>query len=252
MSAEGSAPPLNPARAIRRGGGLLAAFLVVAASVHGSGAGNSFAQDLSWIALFAAVSGLLVVAGAWVLDRAFRGAAIARETAAGNRAAGLVAASHRVAVALIARTCLYGGDLRTLAIGAVFVGLGVATLLVFQVLHRRLTRYADDQEIRGQNVAAALSSAGLIVALGVIIGHAAEGHFHGWGPALSGYARALLLAFGLYPVRQVLVTRLILGLPFGLRARALDHAIMAERDEVVGAVEGLGYLATALLVTVIW
>jgi uncharacterized membrane protein YjfL (UPF0719 family) len=252
MGAEPAVRPLNPARALLRSGGLLAAFLVTAAAAHGSGPGTSLAGDLPWIVLFAAAAVVLVLAGAWLLDRAFLGSGMGRAIAGGNRAAGLVAASHRIAVAMVARHCLYGADVATLAIGAAFVALGVATLLVFQVLHRKLTHYADDQEIEGQNLAAALSSAGLILALAVIVGHAADGSFQGWGASLRGYAFALLLACGLYPVRQILVSRVILGLPLGLRGRALDRAIMEERDEIVGAVEGLGYLATALLVTGIW
>jgi uncharacterized membrane protein YjfL (UPF0719 family) len=252
MSADGAVRPHHPARAIFRASGLLAAALVVAAAVQGSGPGTSFAADLPWMALFAISAAALVFLGAMVLDRAFLGAGITAEVARDNVAAALVASSHRVAVAAVASRCLFGADLGTLAIGAVFVALGVATLLVFQILHRRLTHYADDQEIKGQNVAVALSSAGLILALAVIVGHATEGSFHGWGASLRAYCLALLLACGLYPVRQVLVARLILGLPLGLRGRALDRAIMEERDEICGAVEGLAYLATAFLVTGLW
>jgi hypothetical protein len=41
-------------------------------------------------------------------------------------------------------------------------------------------------------------------------------------------------------------------MPLGLRARALDRAIVEERSDVCGAVEGLCYLATAVLVTGLW
>jgi uncharacterized membrane protein YjfL (UPF0719 family) len=87
----------------------------------------------------------------------------------GNLAAGISSAAHRLAGGIIAGGCLYGADLKTLAVGAAFFALGVATLLGFQVLHRKLTRYADDQEIRGDNAAAALSNGGLGVALAIII-----------------------------------------------------------------------------------
>jgi uncharacterized membrane protein YjfL (UPF0719 family) len=227
----------NPARAILRTGTLLAAFLVVTGAAKG-GADAGLGLNLAWIVLFAGTGLVLVLGGALLMDRALLGTT-AEEIARGNVAAGLVAASHRVGVAVIAARCLFGGDLPGLLVGGAFVALGVGTLLAFQFLHRKLTVYADDQEIRGQNTAAALSSAGLTVALAVIVGHAAEGTFQGWGASLRAYAFALLLACALYPVRQLLVSRIILGMPLGLRARALDRAIVEERSDVCGAVEGL-------------
>jgi hypothetical protein len=98
--------------------------------------------------------------------------------------------------------------------------------------------------VRGENCAVGLSNGGLSVALGIIVGHAAEGTFAGWGASLRAYGLALLLALALYPVRQLFVQRLILG-----GERTLDRAIAQERDLSLGAVEGLAYLATALLVT---
>jgi uncharacterized membrane protein YjfL (UPF0719 family) len=150
---------------------------------------------------------------------------------------------------VVVAACSYGGNLADLVVSAAFVGLGVLTLAVFQRLHRKLTRYADDQEIRGENAAAALSSAGLTIALAIIVGHAAGGAFVGWGASLRGYGLALLLALGLYPVRQILVKRVILGFPLSLRGSRLDQAIAEDRNEVLGSVEGLTYVATALLVT---
>jgi uncharacterized membrane protein YjfL (UPF0719 family) len=131
----------------------------------------------------------------------------------------------------------------------VFVGLGAASLIGFQMLHRKLTRYADDEEIRGDNAAAALGNAGLGIALAIIIGHAAEGSYAGWAASLGRYGLALLLAVALYPVRQLLVGWVILGLPISLRGHTLDQEIAEKRNTAVGAVEGLTYVATALLVT---
>jgi uncharacterized membrane protein YjfL (UPF0719 family) len=154
-----------------------------------------------------------------------------------------------VAAGWVASRCLYGADLGTLAIGAAFVAIAAVTLLVFQLLHRLLTHYADDQEIRGGNGAVALSNVGLTLALGIIVGHAAEGSFAGWAASLRGYAGALVLALALYPVRQLVVCRLILGFSLRLRGREIDRAIAADRDHVLAGIEGMVYVATALLVT---
>jgi uncharacterized membrane protein YjfL (UPF0719 family) len=237
------------ARALGRAGVLAGGFLVVGGAAGASGAGHSLGRDLPWMAVFALAG--LVEAGlaATLLDRFSLRGGLQPDIARGNVAAGLTAAAHRVATGWVVSCCLYGADLTTLAIGAAFAAIGTLTLLLFQGLHRRLTHYADDQELRGGNCAAAVANAGLTLALAIIVGHAAEGSFAGWGPSLRGYGAALLLALALYPVRQVLVKRLVLGFPLGLRGRELDRAIAADRDLVLAGCEGLVYVATALLVT---
>lgn len=242
----------NPARVMARLGALLGGCLALASAAHGSGASGTWRGDLPWMTIFAASSLIITMLGAWVMDLVFLGAGPARvslEIDRGNLAAGIVRGAHRVAMGVVAASCLYGADLQTLGISSAFAGIGLVTLLAFQALHRRLTRYADDQEVRGQNVAAAVSATGLTVALAIIVGHAAEGTFTGWADSLRGYGLALLLAAGLYPVRQLLVKKLLLGFPLSLRGHLLDQAIAEERNAVVGAAEGLSYLAVALLVT---
>jgi uncharacterized membrane protein YjfL (UPF0719 family) len=243
MADDSAREVVSPARAVARTGSLCGAFLVLAGAA-GSGAGRTLAHDLLWMAVFAGAGLVLAAVAGAVLDRALLPGGMRREIGRGNLAAGIASAGHRIAVGVVAGRCMYGVGVGALAVGAAFVGVGAGTLLVFQLLHRRLTRYADDQEVRGENAAAALSNAGLSVALGVIVGHAAEGTFAGWAASLRGYAVALGLALALYPVRQLLVQRLILR-----GGRTLDRAIGEDRDHALGAVEGLAYLATALLVT---
>ena len=241
--------PVSPARAMARAGAVTGGFFVVGAALGGSGPGDGLGRDLPWMLLFAAVGLAGALAAAAALDRVLVPTGLRLELARGNVAAGVTSAGHRIAAGVVAGSCLYGADLANLAVGVVFLAIGVATLIGFQVLHRQLTRYADEEEIRGDNVAAALGNAGLGIALAIIVGHAAEGSFDGWAQSLVGYGLALLLAVALYPVRQLLVATLILGLPLAWRGAPLDQEIAEKRNTVVGAVEGLAYVATALLVT---
>jgi uncharacterized membrane protein YjfL (UPF0719 family) len=234
---------------LARAGALAGGFLVIAGAVSGSGVGERWSRDLPWMAVFA-VAGLVEAAlAATLLDHVVLRGGLRREIARGNLAAGLTSAGHRIAAGWVASRCLYGADLGTLAIGAAFLAIGALTLLVFQLLHRSLTHYADDQEIRGGNSAVALSNVGLTLALAIIVGHAAEGSFAGWAASLRAYAGALLLALALYPVRQLVVCRMMLGFSLGLRGREIDRAIAADRDHVLAGIEGLIYVATAMLVT---
>jgi len=119
------------------------------------------------------------------------------------------------------------------------------------LLYRALTRYADNQEVIAENVASAVSYVGVTLALALVVAHAASGPFLGWRASLRAFVVALLLALALYPVRQLVVARLLLGLPARLRGGALDRMIAQQRSVPVGAIEGLAYVGTALLATAI-
>jgi uncharacterized membrane protein YjfL (UPF0719 family) len=134
-------------------------------------------------------------------------------------------------------------------VGAIFFVVAEVTLVVLSLLFRYLTDYADDQEILGENLAAALSYSGMVVALSLIGGHASDGAFVGWGVALRSFALFLSLALLLYPFRQIVVARLLLGFPITLRGGALDRSVSQDRNWVVSLVEALGYVAAAFLAT---
>jgi uncharacterized membrane protein YjfL (UPF0719 family) len=237
------------ARAVARVGRVFAVALVLGAAVQGALEEQGWRAGFGWTALFAAAAVALLLLAPALADVAAVGGGLRAEVARGNMAAAIVSAGNRVAVGVVLSHCFYGADLATFLVSLAFVGIGFATLLGLQALYRRLTRYADDQEIRGENAAAALSFAGVTVALSIIVGHATWGTFAGWAASLRGYGAGLVLALALYPVRQVLVKRLLLGLPFALRGGALDRAVAQERNVVVGAVEGAAYVATAILIT---
>ena len=129
----------------------------------------------------------------------------------------------------------------------VFV-LGQITLVLFITLFRALTTYDDAEQIQGENLAAALSYAGVSVAIAVIVGRALEGDFTGWDESLRGYGGVLLFLLALYPVRQILVQVVLLGAPFTFRGGRLDAGVAAERNEGLGALEAVTYLATALAI----
>ncbi len=97
-------------------------------------------------------------------------------------------------------------------------------------------------------MAAALSYAGVSIAIAVIIARALEGDFVSWGESLKGYGGVLLFLLALYPVRQVLVQVVLLGAPFTFRGGRLDTGVAAERNEGMGALEAVTYLATAFAI----
>src|SRR5262249_24602029 len=139
------------------------------------------------------------------------GARLAPEVARGNPAAGLAAAGHWLATGVLVSSCLYGRDLGTFGVSLAFFALAQVTLHLFVVGFRALTVYGDREEILDENLAAALSYAGVTAALGLVIGHAADGSYAGVESSLRAYGLSLLGGLALYPVRQIVVGALLTG-----------------------------------------
>ena len=82
----------------------------------------------------------------------------------------------------------------------------------------------------------------------VIVGTALDGDFVSWEVSLKGFGSILALALALYPVRQLFVQSLLLGAPLALRGGRLDTGIGTDRNEGMGALEAVSYIAAALSV----
>jgi uncharacterized membrane protein YjfL (UPF0719 family) len=239
----------NAARGIERAGFLCGVAFVLTSVIQGCVHGVDWRSDLLWATVFG-VSAVVLLAVAGTLGiRVLLRSRLPAEIARGNVAAGIAAGAHYAATGLIIARCLYGDDVGILGVSVVFFVIAQATLHLFVVLFRTLTLYAEDQEIIGENVAAALSYAGVMLAIAVIVGHAAQGDFAGWGPSLRLYGLAVISALLLFPVRQLAVQTWLLRQPFSLRGGNLDRMVAQERNVGVAAVEAVSYLSVAFLLT---
>lgn len=239
----------NAARGLVRAGFICGVAFIAISAVQGCVHGEDLRADVLWTAVFGGSAVLLLWLAGSLGIRVLLQSRLPGEIARGNEAAGIAAGAHYAATGLIVARCLYGDDLGTLGVSVVFFVIAQATLHLFVVLFRLLTTYPDDQEIMGQNVAAAVSYAGAMLAIAIIVGHAAEGQFVGWGEALRAYGLALISALVLYPVRQWLVQVLLLRQAFAIRGGGLDRLVAQQRDVGAGAVEAVTYLAVAALLT---
>jgi uncharacterized membrane protein YjfL (UPF0719 family) len=225
------------------------AVLIVCGAVLGGVLDGEPKADAMWVGVSSAISALLLV----VLGRAsiatLAGGGALREVAAGNVAAAVAAGAHQIAVGILLSHCVYGRGWASLGVAIAFFAIGLVTLHVLVLVFRMLTAYDDAQEILGQNLAAALSYAGAVVALAIIIGNAANGDFDGWATSLRQYGIALSFTVLLYPVRQLVVQSLLLGEPLALHAGVLDARVGRERDNAAAVVEAGTYIATALMVS---
>lgn len=233
------------ARGLARAGGLLALGIFLPATLR-PGLAAAAGRDALVFTASALVGFLLATA---LLDQVLLRGHLRAEMRRGNLAAGLIAAIHALATGVVAGHCFAADSPANLPVGAVFFAVAEIALVGLSLLFRALTDYADDQEILGENLAAAISYSGLLLALALVVGHAADGAFVGWAVALRGFAVFLSGALLFYPVRQIVVARVLLGLPLVWRGGALDRAIAREHDWVYACVEAAGYLTAAFLLT---
>lgn len=236
----------NAAQRFAQVGEVVAVFLVSGAVAKNSVEGASISRDAAFVAAYGALGFALVLLTGWISNRALLGGAVGEQIDKGNPAAGVAAGAHYVAVGILVSRAVSGSDLRGLGLSAAFFGLALVTLQAFMALFRALTAYDDAEEIRGENVAAALSYGGLSIAVALLVARALEGDFAGWVVSLKGYAAGVAWVVALYPVRQLLVQSLLLGAAPTLRGGKLDAAIAHDRNLGLAALEAATYLATAL------
>jgi uncharacterized membrane protein YjfL (UPF0719 family) len=237
----------NGALVLVQAGHVAAVLLLVPGIVREALTHESLGGSIAWALAFGVAGVLLIQAVGALGIRLLLSGTLARELETGNMAAGVAAAANYVAVGILAAPAIAGSDLRGLGLALAFFGLAVATQAAYVALFRALTVYDDSDQIQGENLAAALSYAGVTVAVALVLARAVTGgDFVGWRPALAGYASVAVSALALYPVRQLVVQGLVLGRRPTLRGGALDEAIGVDRNASLAALEALAYLATAV------
>lgn len=239
----------NVAAQILSAGHAFAVLLLLPGIATSCFAGEVLQDDLMAALLYGS-AGVLIIefVGALGVKLLVKGS-IEREVVDGNVAAGIAGAANYIAVGILASEGIGGTDLRGLGIAIVFFLLAVVTLMIFVGLFRAITTYDDEEQVRGRNVAAAISYGGLSVAVAILVGRALEGDFAGWEASLTGYSLAAVCALILYPVRQLVVQGLLLWEAPTLRGGALDRAIGLERKTGLAALEAMAYIATAVTIS---
>ncbi len=239
----------NPAQRLLRVGQVLTAFLIAAAAVKSCVLGVLLRHDLVWTAASSVIALVLTTAAGEAGIRLLLRGRLTAEIERGNVAAGLAAGAHWVAVGVITSRSISGTGIHDLGISLVFFVLAQATLNGFVTLFRALTTYDDAEQIAGENLAAALSYAGVVLSIALVVAHAVDGEFTGWTSSLRGYGMVLIAIIAFYPVRQLFVQSLLLRAPLKLRGGPIDHGIALERSVGLGVLEATTYLATALSIT---
>ena len=238
----------NKAAAIALAGFLLGVIQVIIPVF--SGPRHSFWHDLANVAAYG-VAGIVVLTISGLIFTWYctlTGTNLKEQIGQGNVAAGIVAAGAYLAVSGLTSGILIG-DGGQLLPTIVFWAAGLVAIIVLTHLFRLLTAYDDAALISQGNVAAALGFAGLLIAVGMMVGYSVAGTFTGYKEGFISFGLFLLLTLLFYPVRQIVVQMLMLGGEFSLYNGRLDHEIAEDKNVGAGVLEAVGYIATALLLT---
>lgn len=133
--------------------------------------GQSTAHDVVSVLIMGATGLALVQLAGSLGVRALLGAHLPVQLARGNVAAGLAAGAHYMAMGVLARHAVAAQDWRSWGLSLVFFSLAVVQLGAVS-LFRALTTYDDDEHIRGGNLAASLSYAGVSLASALVVSRA--------------------------------------------------------------------------------
>ncbi len=238
----------NKAAAIALAGFLLGVIQVIIPVF--TGPVHSFWHDLANVAAYG-VAGIVVLTISGLIFTWYctlTGTNLKEQISQGNVAAGIVAAGAYLAVSGLTSGILTG-DGGQLLPTIVFWAAGLGAIIVLTHLFRLLTAYDDAALISQGNVAAALGFAGLLIAVGMMVGSSVAGTFTGYREGFISFGLFLLLTLLFYPVRQIVVQMLMLGGRFSLYNGRLDHEIAEDKNVGAGVLEAVGYIATALLMT---
>jgi uncharacterized membrane protein YjfL (UPF0719 family) len=238
----------NAAAAVALSGFLLGVIQVIIPIL--SSPSQTFWSDVKGVAAYG-IGGIIAMTVAGLIFEQYSrwsGTPLREQIANGNLAAGIIDGAIHFASGQIVAGALTG-DSGTLLPTIVFWAAGVASLIVFTHIFRLLTAYHDAELITKGNVAAALGCAGMIVAIGMMVGYAVSGNFTGYADSFRSFGLMLLVVLALYPVRQIIVQMLLLGGGFSFRNGRLDREIAQDRNVGAGLLEAVGYLATALVIT---
>ena len=86
----------------------------------------------------------------------------------------------------------------------VFLGLGMAVLILYSLFYQLTTSYDIHEEIEQGNTAVGVALAGNLIAIGLVTFKAVFGEFVGWGESLAGFLVFAVLGFALlFVVRQI-------------------------------------------------
>lgn len=160
-----------------------------------------------------------------------------------NQGTGIVSCAASIASGLI----IYGavsGEGGTIWTAVAFWAIGQVILILASRVYNWITPYDVHDEIEKDNVAAGVSLAGALTAMGVVVGIAAEGNFHSWSEDLPEFLFISVLGLILLPLIRILTDKVLLP-----TVKLSDEIVGQEKPNAGAAyIEAFSYIAAAFVI----
>jgi len=209
------------------------------------GPGISIIDDLIDLCIYGLLSIILVNASWYICDKLilFKFKISEELIRDHNQGTGAVSAGMSIASGFIIFGSVQGkgGSIWTVI---VFWVIGQIILILAGLIYNRITPYNIHDEIEKDNVAAGVSFAGALVAIGVIVGLAAESDFESWATNLPDYLGYAALGLVLLPLIRLLTDKILLP-----TVNLTDEIARQEKPNVGAAyIEAFSYIAAAFII----
>jgi uncharacterized membrane protein YjfL (UPF0719 family) len=233
----------NAALALAMVGYYLGLVVAVGGALVGPSAG--IVEDFIDLCIYGALSILLLNVSWFICDllilHKFKvSAELVRDQ---NLGTGAVSAGVSIASGFIIYGSIHGegGSIWTVL---VFWAIGQAVLVVAGLLYELITPYSIHEQIEKDNVPAGVSFAGALIAIGIIIGLAAQGDFISWSENISSFLGYAVIGLILLPIVRFMTDKLLLP------TVTLSSEIAEQEKPNLGAayIEAFAYMAAAFII----
>ncbi|VEN74177.1 conserved membrane hypothetical protein [Candidatus Desulfarcum epimagneticum] len=234
----------NDALALALAGYYMGLILAIGGTLAGPGDGGVW-EDLADLAVYGPLGIVLLNLSGFVCDKLILHKFCMTEELIRDRNAGTgsVAAGVSVASGFIIFGAVQGqgGNIWTVM---AFWAIGQIMLILAGKIYNLITPYDLHDEIEKDNVAAGVSFAGALIAMGMVVGLAGESDFESFGQSLPDYLFYAVLGLVLLPLIRLLTDKILLP------AVKLSHEIAGQEKPNVGAayIEAFSYIAGALII----
>ena len=209
------------------------------------GPGISLIDDLIDLCIYGLLSIILVNASWYICDKLilFKFQISKELIKDHNQGTGAVSAGMSIASGFIIFGSVQGkgGSVWTVI---VFWAIGQIILILAGLIYNLITSYNIHDEIEKDNVAAGVSFAGALVAIGIIVGLAAESDFESWATNLPDYLGYAALGLALLPMVRLLTDKVLLP-----TVNLTDEIARQDKPNVGAAyIEAFSYIAAAFII----
>ncbi|MEE8416056.1 MAG: DUF350 domain-containing protein [Desulfobacterales bacterium] len=160
-----------------------------------------------------------------------------------NQGTGIVSCAISIASGFIIFGAVSGenGNIWT---AIAFWGLGQVMLLLAGWVYNLITPYDIHTEIEKDNVAAGISFAGVLIAMGIIVGRAAGGEFHSWTENILDFIIISFIGLAILPFIRILTDKILLP-----TVKLTDEIVGQEKPNIGAAyIEAFSYIAASMII----